>query len=155
MMYVMRKVKQRTILTGHGADNYYCLSRKAYQHYHGRWDEYRELSFDDPKWSQKQFTRQFGEPLNKWFAYPYHSKRVFNVFKGTTYEELNKPHQKSVSRDAFASELERCKVYTHMPFQLGDSGIAEHFEKLVSMECNLSNAKTVVGVYNSISRSAK
>lgn len=150
MLYAIESVKERVICTGHGADNYYCLSRKAYQHYKGRADEYRSLCFEDPYWSQKEFIQKHAQQFGRRFLYQYHEQKVFDVFNGTTYEDLNKPHQKSVSRDAFADYFERCRVYTHMPFQLGDSGIAEHFTLLLDTEYNTNGYKSVVGVYNAM-----
>jgi asparagine synthetase B (glutamine-hydrolysing) len=152
MMYSMNQIKEHTILTGHGADHYYGIGRKANQHYHGRLDEYRELSFNNDGWSQKKFIHKYGKLCNKWFAYPYHTKKIFDLFKGTTYNDLNKPFQKNISREAFKSELSICKIFNNSPLQLGDSGIALHFEKLLTTNENKNASKSVVGIYNNIKR---
>lgn len=159
MMYAIDKVSRLGIHhvgTGHGADNYYCLSRKANQHYKDKPDEYRALSFNDPHWSQKSFIQAYGKSLGKQrqvqFLYPYHTRSVFNVFTGASIDELNKPKQKYITRLAFEDYFENCKVYNHQPFQLGDSGITEHFEKLLDTDLNTGGYKSVVGVYNSLKR---
>jgi hypothetical protein len=39
-------------------------------------------------------------------------------------------------------------AFKHQNLQKGDSGISDHFEKLLGTDLNVGNHKSVVGVYN-------
>jgi hypothetical protein len=54
--------------------------------------------------------------------------------------------------DVFPDYYTKVKVFPHSNFQLGDSGIAEHFAKLMETSWNTGRGKTVMSLYNAIAR---
>jgi hypothetical protein len=61
---------------------------------------------------------------------------------------VNKPKQKQPILDAFPKEFARVKVRPHINLQLGDSGIAQHFYKLLDTDLNPGGIKSPVAIYN-------
>jgi hypothetical protein len=155
MTYLIRKMSQhgiRAFFTGHGADSLYCMSRKANQHYSGRWDEFRTQAFSSPKAFQRGLILKLCKEYGISYYPIFYNQRVLKLFLGSGHDDLHKPIQKAPSRFAFKTYFDQCKVYTHTSFQLGDSGIAEHFNLLLSSSLNTGHYKSVKGIYNSLVR---
>lgn len=148
------KIKNPTIYTGHAADIYYVLSKKGNMHYKDRPDDYRNERFVDPKLSQRHVLPLISADLGISNVIPWVDKRILKAFKGASLTDVNKPRQKEPSRLAFQSYFDRTRVYQHTNFQLGDSGIAKHFECLLSdPDWNPDNKyRAVIGVYNELCR---
>lgn len=155
MWYLLPKIKQKILYTGHGADSLYCLSRKACQHYKGREDEFREQAFASKTVFQKALIEKWCEEKGngKIYCPIFFNNQTLKIFMGATPDEINKPIQKAVSRMAFPEYFERIRVYVHQPAQLGDSGIKIHFEQLLDGPLNADGQyKSVTGVYNRMVR---
>lgn len=148
------KIAHPTIFTGHAADIYYVLSKKGNMHYKDRPDDYRTERFVDPKLSQRHVLPLISSDLGIANEIPWVDKKILNAFKGASLTDVNKPRQKEPSRLAFDEYFERTRIYQHTNFQLGDSGIAKHFEcLLLDPEWNPGNKfKAVTGVYNELCR---
>lgn len=153
MRYLIPHIKERAMFTGHGADSLYCLSRKANQHFKGREDEFREQAFANKRAFQRHLIVKLCKKYDIKYVPSFYCDPVFKIFQGTTPADINKPIQKAVSRFAFPEYFEQIKVYTHTSFQLGDSGIAAHFEKLLETKLNPNQKfKSVRGIYGHILR---
>lgn len=148
------KIKDPTIFTGHAADIYYVLSKKGNMHYKDRPDDYRNERFVDPKLSQRHILPLISSDLGITNVIPWVDKKILKAFLGASIADVNKPRQKEPTRLAFAAHFSRAKVYQHTNFQLGDSGIAKHFEILLGdAEWNPgSKYVAVIGVYNELCR---
>lgn len=151
MIYLIPHIKQKVMFTGHGADSLYCLSRKANQHFKGREDEFRRLAFSNKKAFQRHLITKLCSKYEIDYVPSFYCDAVFKLFEGTTQSDINKPIQKAVSRSAFPEYFEQIQVYTHTSFQLGDSGIAKHFESLLKTELNPDlKYKSTRGLYGSV-----
>jgi hypothetical protein len=75
---------------------------------------------------------------------------MIKQFVGRSWDEVNKPKQKQPIRDSFPDMFKRIKVFPHTNFQLGDSGISDHFAQLVHTALNKKGHTSVVGVYNNL-----
>lgn len=147
------KRKMKFIFTGHGADSLYCMSRKASQHFKGREDEFRQQAFSNPKAFQRHLlTKQCGHAGIEYVPV-FYTTSMLKAFTGATHDVLHKPIEKAPSRAAFADDFERVRVYTHQSFQLGDSGIQEHFQRLLATSLNPDGRyKSTTGVFNTLVR---
>lgn len=155
MMYAIKAIKEKTIVAGLGADGHFCISKKGMIHYRHtveKMNEFRNGLFTNPNYSQKQIVSKMCAYHNKTINLPFLSANMVNLFKDTSWEEINKPKQKQPILDAFPESFSKVKVRPHTNFQLGDSGIASQFEKILSTDWNLHNYKSVTGIYNSIAR---
>jgi asparagine synthetase B (glutamine-hydrolysing) len=151
MRYMIPRIKEKVMFTGHGADSLYCLSRKACQHFKGREDEFRTQAFANKRAFQRHLIVKMCKRYDIKYVPSFYCDPVLKIFQGTTPADINKPIQKAVSRFAFAEYFEQVKVYTHTSFQLGDSGISSHFETLLDSELNPGRRyKSVRGVYNHV-----
>ena len=148
------KVQDPTIFTGHAADIYYVLSKKGNMQYKDRPDDYRNERFVDPKLSQRHILPLIAQDLGIKNEIPWVDKKILKAFLGSSIADVNKPRQKEPSRLAFEQHFARTKVYQHTNFQLGDSGIAKHFEILLDdPEWNPEGRyRAVIGVYNELCR---
>ena len=138
----------KVFFTGHGADSLYCMSRKATQHFKGREDEFREQAFSSKKAFQQHLIKKLCKRYDMEYCPIFYSPEILPIFKGATPKDLHYPIQKSVSRFAYPEQFAASNVYTHTSFQLGDSGIAEHFNLLLDSKLNVGDWKSVKGVYN-------
>lgn len=158
MLYAIRACKQKHIVVGSCADGHFGISKKAMIHFRdsvASLDEYRQSLFTNPDYAQVGTLGKFAESQGKLMHVPYAAPEIVKLFVGRSWEELNKPHEKQTIRDAFP-EL-ACSRRTwksrHTNLQLGDSGIAEHFEILLKdPEWNSNAYKSVVGIYNEVIR---
>lgn len=148
MLYAYQQIKERHIFSGLGADGHFCISKKGMIHYRDRIDEFRNMVFDNPRYAQAHIHDELALRYKKIHVRPYMTKAMREVFLGTTWDEVNKPRQKQPILDAYSEEFKRIKVFKHSNFQLGDSGISQHFEMLLDSPWNKKNHKSVVGVYN-------
>lgn len=149
----MAKDNTDVFFTGHGADSLYCMSRKAHQHFAGRYDEFRAQAFSSNKAFQQSLIRKRCDSYEMEYCPIFYNKDVLSVFKGAVDADMHKPIQKALSRLAFPDWFKQIQVYTHTSFQLGDSGISKHFERLLDTRLNTAGYKSVKGVYNSVLRS--
>lgn len=139
-----------TIVSGLGADCFYVLSKRGILHFKDKPDEFREATFFKENYCQKLQHEILMEEYNLEHVMPYLSMDVFNLFKGTTWEECNKPQQKNPVREQYKDELISGHFFKHTNFQLGDSGIADSFTQLLDTEWNFNNWKSVIGIYNAV-----
>lgn len=155
MIYAINKVKENVILTGACADGHFCISKKGMIHYRhslDKIDAFRRALFNNPNYAQVKTLNDYCISINKTIIAPYYSNAMHKAFLGHTWDAVNKPKQKQPILDAFPEQFARIKTYPHTNLQLGDSGIAQHFTKLLKTRWNKNNYKSVVGIYNSIIR---
>ena len=120
---------------------------------------------DDPTWLDAIRTEKFAKPSYgqkvAWgmacgerqmqIISPYRDSRFRDILKGHSYMSCNTPMQKQPLRDAFP-EMQRYRIRPHTNLQLGDSGISDHFAKLLNHPINTKGSKSVVGIYNNLAR---
>ena len=148
-LYMYPAIKEKYIVTGIPADGHFCLSKKGILHYKNDVDAFREIYFSNPNAGQKILRAQLAYKYGKINVDPYYSPNIAHALKGMTWDELNKPQQKMPIRNSF-TYFATMKVHNHTNFQLGDSGIAEHFKTLLDTRLNDKGYKSVVGIYNKI-----
>ena len=148
MLYAYQAIKEREIFSGMGADGHFCISKKGMMHFKNRIDEFRDTLFSNPSYGQEHIHRNLSTVYKKCWVAPYMTPDMIDAFKGSTWDEVNRPNQKQPILDAFPEQFKRIKVFKHQNFQKGDSGISDHFEKLLGTDLNVGNHKSVVGVYN-------
>lgn len=157
MIYAMRAAARDGvghILSATSADSHFALSKKASMHYKDKVDMYRTIVFSKRNTGQKLIMRRVATKLGVTYMTPYDSTRMCSELHGYTWDELNKPRQKQPIRDSFPEYFDKVKVTNHTNLQLGDSGIATHFENLLSdPEFNPDGKfKATKGVYNELLR---
>jgi asparagine synthetase B (glutamine-hydrolysing) len=150
MIYAYQQIKEKTIVSGMGADGHFCLTKKGMIHYRDKMDEFRSIQFSKPNYCQKQIHNWLCNAYQKNFVTPYTVQEMQEYFKGKTWDELNRPHQKQTILDAFPEQFKAIKVFKHQNLQLGDSGISDLFYELVGSEYNTMNHSTVVGIFNRV-----
>lgn len=148
-LYVYPAVKEKYIVTGIPADGHFCLSKKGILHYKDNVDGFRKMYFSNPNAGQKMLRTQLAHKYGKTNIDPFYSPNIAAALEGLTWDELNKPQQKMPIRNSFPY-FATMKVYNHTNLQLGDSGIAEHFQTLLNTRLNNKGYKSVVGIYNKI-----
>tara|TARA_Y100001963_G_scaffold112431_1_gene155653 strand:- start:9332 stop:10150 length:819 start_codon:yes stop_codon:yes gene_type:complete len=143
-------VKEPCILSATSADSHFGLSKKAMIHFRDSIPEYQINVFRKPNTGQRILLRAEAVRLGKHYLSPYDTTRVLSLLHGYTWEELNKPQKRPI-RDAFPEYFSRIKLKPHTNLQLGDSGIAKHFEKLLDdRRWNRFGYKSVKGIYNKL-----
>jgi len=148
MLYAYKLIKEKNIFSGFGADGHFCISKKGMIHFKNKINEFRNNLWNKESYVQKHMHKNLSKVYNKNFIAPYLSQDMYKLFNGTTWEQVNRPHQKQPIRDSFPQEFARIKIFQHQNLQKGDSGISEHFEKLLDTELNIKKHKSVVGIYN-------
>lgn len=143
-------VKEKNILTGLGAEGVYGNTKKGKLHYKDRLDDWRAEFYGATNVAERNQREILARHHAKVLYDPYCSKELQDLFAGATWEEINVPHEKQITINAF----ERFKDVksTKANLQKGDSGIADSFEQLLTSKFNTKGYKSVVGVYNEIYR---
>ena len=89
--------------------------------------------------------KQFCSENNKVLYSPYFEKDVYNYFYDKTWEEINKPKQKSLIRNKFP-ELEDLKLKPHINYQLC-ANVDTLFETLIdNKKINFKKRKRVMDI---------
>lgn len=150
----------KDVYSGHCADGHYGLGRKPSI-------EIRNTDKEkDPQWLENYRLKYFGKPnpaqsktLIKYFQFkhgtfhvPYLDSRFFSIFEGISHYEMNKPKEKMPIRLAFPEFDDWNVGKKESNLQLGDSGIADNYARLLQSEYNLHGNKAVIGIYNAIAR---
>jgi asparagine synthetase B (glutamine-hydrolysing) len=151
--HALKLIKEKVVVAGLGADGHFVLSKKGcihFKHSIELMDIYRSKLFSNPNYAQQEILKILANERGKVVLLPYLQTEMINLFKGTSWDELNKPKQKQAILDMFPNEFEKMKVYQHSNFQLSDSGISEHFTKL--MNTDWRKGKSVTSIYNAIQR---
>lgn len=152
-LYIYKAVKESVIISGLAADGHFCISKKGMIHFKDKPDVFRKITFGNPGYCQAVLHINYNE--GKKHLTPYLSQEMINEFKGTSWDQINKPKQKNSIIEPYKSYLENIKLYKHQSYQLGDSGISDHFKKLLKTELNTNNFKSVVSIYNRIGSTQK
>lgn len=148
-LYVYPMVEETYIVTGIPADGHFCISKKGILHYKDDVDGFRKMYFSNPNAGQRLLRGQLAKKYEKINFDPFYSPNIAAVLDGLTWDELNKPQQKMPIRNSF-TRFSTMKLHNHTNLQLGDSGIAQHFESLLDTRLNDKGYKSVVGIYNKI-----
>lgn len=155
MMIAMRRAHRDHhgfVLSATAADSHFALSKKANMHFKDNVDQYRVNVFKKRNTGQKLLLRAEAARLGMTYLTPYDTTRMCSELHGYTWDDLNKPKQKQPIRDSFPEQFNKIKVTNHTNLQLGDSGIASHFELLLDTDLNVGGWKSVKGIYNQLVR---
>lgn len=146
-------VKQNVLTSGLGDDNFFGLSKHAQINYKQTaelMDEYREKAFNAYE-VQMNLMRNIAKEKGIFLHSPYQSHKMVKVFKGTEWNEINKPKRKQWILDSYPELFSDMKCY-HANYQKGDSGISDAFLPLLESDWNIRGYKRTDGIYNSIAR---
>lgn len=147
-LYLSPMVSESVLATGMAADGHFCISKKGVLHYKDDIVTFRKNYFSNPNRCQLPQRTKMAEENDVELFEPYLDTLMYEYLLNSSWDECNKPQQKMPIRRAFDYE----HVHLHTNFQLGDSGINEHFEKLLLTDWNNKNYKSVVGIFNRINR---
>jgi asparagine synthetase B (glutamine-hydrolysing) len=154
MLYAYAICSERIVASGMGADGHFCISKKGMIHWRDRIDEFRRGLYSSPRYAQKPIHDRLAAKYGKVAEMPYLTDAMRAEFLGTTWDEVNKPKQKQPIISAFKEQFARIKVGPHTNLQLGDSGISQHFAKLLDSSWNRRGHRSVVGIYNALNAGA-
>jgi len=152
MLYIFRNLKEKTLVSGLGADGHYCISKKGMIHFKDRIQEFRDNLFSNPNYAQKILNENIAKYYKKTTVIPYLAKEMIDEFRGTTWVELNKPRQKNATLMNYQEYFKEIKVRNHVNLQLGDSKIESNLYQLLEGNWNIRNYKSITGIFNSINR---
>lgn len=149
-LYVYPVIRERHILAGMGADGMLGTGRQACMHFRNDLDAFRKTKLDNPRYCQRPIHEALQREYNKVMHWPYLSAEFVKEITGKNWDDINRPQQKQILRDAFPEYFDRVRTRVHQNLQLGDSGIAEHFQKLLKTEWNTRGAERVDAIFNDI-----
>jgi asparagine synthetase B (glutamine-hydrolysing) len=139
-----------TLVTGLCADGHFGLSKKAMIHHRepqSNFDSFRVNYFSDPDAGGRRGIAQICKQANIEIINPYLDTRVFRLFIGRSWDDLNKPRQKEAIRQEYP-ELDRFNIPRHSNLQLGDSGIAERLGAAATAA--IPGTRSAIAAYNRI-----
>lgn len=148
---LIREVREKVIVTGHGADGLFCISKKGMIHWKDRIDEFRSGLFSNPNYAQRPILEKAAEAVGKTIIVPFLNRPMIDAFIGTTWDEINRPKQKQPILDSYP-QFKTIRNLPHTNLQLGDSGIANHFFSLLETDWNTRSSKSPVAIYNDVTK---
>jgi asparagine synthetase B (glutamine-hydrolysing) len=152
-LYLSKKLqalKIATLATGLCADGHFGLSKKAMIHHRypqEKFDAFRCDYFSNPDAGGRKGITQICKNANIKIVNPYYDTKVFQLFIGRSWDELNKPRQKEAIRSEYP-ELDQFKILRHSNLQLGDSLIAERLGAAAMSA--IPNTRSAIAAYNRI-----
>lgn len=153
---VVNDNNQATVL-GLGGDTFFCMMRSQKKRLH----EYEKVKHEymtnavinrnDVQTIMLDNWLDLHAPKHK-LIIPFHTEEAFAIFRGMhPFDPGCKPIQKAPVRLAFFDEFQKTDVRVHQSFQKGDSGISDHFTKLlIESDWNTRGLKSVKGIYNDL-----
>jgi len=116
-------------------------------------DKFRAELFGDPDYAQIRMVEKLANQYDITdVRVPYYDRRFVEMFMGTEWNEINKPHQKQPILDAYPERFSKIQVRKNSNLQVGDSKIQDQFEKLLDTDWNTQSWKSPVGIYNALNR---
>lgn len=149
----VRQIEEKQIVTGLASDGHFGLSKKAMIHYKENpqlFKEARLKAFSSKRYAQLNLCEQLEIQEEKIICSPYRSMAVAEYLAEFNWYELNKPRQKEPIIAMYEEEFKKFGNPKHVNLQCGDSGIQDHFHRLVSHPVNKRGLKTSIGVINQI-----
>ena len=152
-LYLARVVKSleiSTLVTGLCDDGHFGLSKKAMIHFREpqeKFDAFRCDYFSNPDAAGRKGITEVCKDANVQIVNPYYDAKVFRLFIGRSWDELNKPRQKEAIRREYP-ELDRFNIPRHSNLQLGDSGIAERLG--AAAIAAVPGTRSAIAAYNRI-----
>lgn len=166
---MMAAVQERAIINGFNGDAWFCTLRShkkkfqagTFQRVLDNFEAFAKLDAkygNDPlKFQGREiqhilrlaWIKRFHPKLR--MVSPFVNPKIFPIMHGMEpFKEGWNPIQKAPWRLAFWEEFEQCRdsIYVNSPLQKGDSGIEEHFHKLLTSKLNVRGMKTTIGIYN-------
>ena len=146
-------IQERVVIIGIGDDNHFCITKKAMMYYSQTaelMDEFREKKYSKCI-AQTELIKLMAKEFDVEVNFPYTINDMCEIFKGTTYKQINKPKMKQWILDTHPEKFEVNRYY-HAVFQKGDSKISDNFLQLLDSDWNLKGYKRTDGIYNSIGR---
>jgi hypothetical protein len=156
---IFDKIKEKAVVIGFGGDIWFSTLRSQKKEWlAGTYKEYVETqrllyTGKTVKCPRRMVHDKYLALYKKGLKLyePYYTKQMFKIMDGMDpIKEGWNPIQKAPFRLAFWEYFELCKdnVYMHVNLQKGDSGISEHFLKLLATDLNTGNYKSTLGIYN-------
>lgn len=131
--YILPKVKEEVLLTGHGADGHFCISKKGMIHFKHTLEKMNEFRSDTAGDSSQRKTLQeiaWHEAKIR-INFPFPHPLIVQYFSTKTWDEINRPKQKQTLTDMFPDQFAKIKRFNHTNLQCGDSMIREVFEPML------------------------
>lgn len=152
--YVYAAIKEPYLFMGHGGDTPYCSTRKQKKMYQA--GQYGKMMHDYYSYLHNDLQLIYASRYLKSqrkrakLLCPMNDKGMLQVFRDfDPFDKRETPTGKAVSRAAFWEYFSQVYVYGQQPFQKGDTGIADHFETLLTTEWQ-GKGKTVKSIYNAV-----
>ena len=154
MLDYLENIGAEYFVMGHGADTYFCLSKRGMIHIRHSQVKLQKMRNNSSQYVfQRNAIYKAAKSRSIIYSDPFWSKGVFDFFYEKTWNEINQPRQKEVIRKAFP-ELDRLRLKNHTNFQLGDSGIADIIGETIRLEYS-PNRKSCVSAYNYLFKTIK
>ena len=147
---VVERLKISTLVTGLCDDGHFGLSKKAMIHFREpqeKFDAFRCDYFSNPDAAGRKGITQVCKDANVKIINPYYDVKVFRLFIGRSWDDLNKPRQKEAIRREYP-ELDRFNIPRHSNLQLGDSGIAKRLG--AAAIAAVPGTRSAIAAYNRI-----
>lgn len=151
VLETLRGLRLDVLVTGSAADGHFALSKRAMIHFRypvETFQAFRRDYFAKPDPAQTKTLARIGLDYGVDVRAPYTDPRVFELFVGRTWDDLNRPRQKEAIRSEFP-ELEPFRIRNHTNLQLGDSGIADTVGA-AAIATFAPGARSSVAAYNRI-----
>lgn len=129
--------------SGVGQDNHFGTTKKASIHFSATLElcqEFRKMSFDHFDYDSTG-TWGVGKQGQTWIDLakekgidliaPAYDRRVYEMFYGFMFKDLNSPKQKYPCWEVYSDYVEKTKLGKHSDLQCGDTMIREMFETLL------------------------
>lgn len=152
LLHMSREVKEETIILGLGIDSLFANAKGPKLQFRfnlDRLNAYRQAKIKNVR-TQLRILNQQGH--GKKFVGAYDDDRLVDAFSTVSWDEANRgnPRKAPLYRMFNLKDEPPISINPPMNFQCGDSGIREHFAKLMDTEWRPPTGTTVISLYNHV-----
>lgn len=149
-LYLYKAIKEEVFFSGLGAEGHFGIEKKPMIHFRDDLDAWRDLNYgpQNKDFCQKHLHLAFNN--GKKHIRPFLSPEMCDEFRGTKWDDINKPKQRWSVMEHYLTHFEGCTKNFSASYHKGDSGIAEHFAKLLKTSLNIGGFKSPIAIYNRI-----
>lgn len=154
LLRLIRALREPVLASGWSTDAIFGLSKSAIINWRHRMDEYRarqRVEEFDPAGQWGVFTSALATKGARFFV-PYGCDEMWEVFRGTTWEEINRPRQKEDLIRAWPEHFRHIRVRPRTNLHIGDSGIRDLFARLLETPLNARRRSDAGALYRDIAR---
>lgn len=151
-LHLIRAFRGEALYSGWFTDALFCLSKSGVLRWRNRIDDFRanQRAAEFAPGGQLEIFSRACAARGAAFRAPFGSAEMEGLFRGTSWDAVNRPHQKQPILDAFPEDFATIRVRDRTNLHIGDSGIRDLFASLLGTPLNTRGLRNAGALYRDV-----